>query len=90
MNDYLKEINSLFSIRKNDKQKQDFYNYLCKEMGEEKITVKKFFDDYGIGVWCSDYKVENDLFCINESVDVRERLHKSTTQIEVTTTEQRN
>lgn len=63
---------------------------LFKEMNEEKITVKKFFEDYSIGVWCSDYKVENDLFCINESVDVRERLYKSTSQNEVTTTEQPN
>ena len=63
---------------------------LLKEMEAEKITVKQFFEDYDIGVWCSDYKVETDLFCINESTDARERLKKSTAQNEVTTTQQQN
>lgn len=59
-----------------------FDNYslaeLLKEMEEDGIPVEKFFKDYAIQVWCSDYTTETDLFCINEVIDVRSQLNKST------------
>lgn len=51
---------------------------LLKEMEAEEITVKKFFEDYAIQIWCSDYTTETDLFCVNEVIDVRSQLNKST------------
>lgn len=61
-----------------------FDNYslseLMKEMEEENITVKELFEDYDISIWCSDYKTETDLFCLNGSIEVRQKLNKSTAQ----------
>lgn len=51
---------------------------LLKEMEADEITVKKFFEDYAIQVWCSDYTTETDFFCINEVIDIRSQLNKST------------
>lgn len=51
---------------------------LLKEMEADNITVEKFFKDYAIQVWCSDYTTETDLFFINEVIDVRSQLNKST------------
>lgn len=51
---------------------------LIKEMGADETTVKDFFKDYAIQVWCSDYTTETELFCINEDIDVMSQLNKST------------
>lgn len=61
-----------------------FDNYslteLLKEMEEEDITVKELFEKYDISIWCSDYKTETDLFCLNDSIEIRQKLNKSTAQ----------
>ena len=51
---------------------------LLKAMGADDVTVKTLFNDYAIQVWCSDYSNETDLFCINEAIEVRQNLNKST------------
>ncbi len=51
---------------------------LLKAMGADDVTVKTLFNDYAIQVWCSDYSNETDLFCINEEIEVRQNLNKST------------
>lgn len=61
-----------------------FDNYslaeLLKAMEEENITVKELFGNYDIQIWCSDYQTHTELFCINESVEIVEKLNKSTAQ----------
>lgn len=45
---------------------------------EDEYTVDEFFGEFNFSVWSTDYETELDLFCINEAVEIRERLKKST------------
>ncbi len=70
------EYDNLYMLR----CKFDTYSMaeLLKEMEAENIDVKTLFEDYKISVWCSDYANETDLFCINDVIEVRQKLNKST------------
>ncbi len=64
-----------------------FDNYafapLLKEMNEDEMTVKDLFADYAIEIWATDYKNETPLFCLNEKIEVREKLNNSMSGSEI-------
>ncbi len=42
MKDYLNEVNELYPIRKNAEQKSAFFDYVCDELGEERVKKETF------------------------------------------------
>ena len=48
MNDYLNEIDSKYSIRRNDKEKQAFYEYVNAEIGEGRVSKQTIGDNKNI------------------------------------------
>ncbi len=48
---------------------------LITEMGDEKFTVKQLFEKYDVEIWATDYKNETTLFCLNDEIEIREKLN---------------
>ncbi len=69
------EYKSLFMLR----LKFDKYGFaeLGKEINNKDVTLEKIFKDYALEIWATDYKDEISLLCLNDEIEVMDKLNNS-------------